>query len=355
MYLATHELKANKGRYALVILVLFLIAYLIYFLTGLAYGLAADNRLAVDQWGAARVGISKYADSNLAASTIPASNVNTNHLTKNQAPLGEMAAVVTQKGHSKDIDATVFGIKFDSFIKPKLIKGHQAKNDHQIVVDEQLDDGALKLGDQLHVNGNKTDLKIVGFTKGNLYGTLPVVFTTLKTYNLVKYTNADLGNISGVVYKKTSDVKKLKDVKTITINTMIQNIPGYSAQNSTFSLMIGALFVIVLFIVAIFMYILTIQNISVYGIMRAQGISNGTLIHSVIAQSLILGIVGIGLGLIANQLTVLILPAAMPYSNNGLLVGGFSIGLLLMVVLGSVFSIRQILKIDPIRAIGGAE
>ncbi|PWG00548.1 ABC transporter permease [Levilactobacillus bambusae] len=353
MYLATHELKANKGRYGLVILILFLIAYLIYFLTGLAYGLASDNRLAVDQWHANRIGISQYANSNLAASTLGPDKINLANLKPTQAPLGEMAAVVNKVGSQKDLNATIFGIQFDSFIKPKLIKGHQVTTNHQVVVDERLGNGTVKVGDQLHINGSQASYHIVGLTRNNLYGTLPVVYTTLGTYDQLRYGSARVKNVSGIVYQRASDVQQIKGIKNLTPQALITHIPGYSAQNSTFSLMIGALFIIVLFIVGIFMYILTLQNISVYGIMRAQGISNRTLITSVLDQSLILGVIGIGLGLIANQLTVLILPAGIPYANNLMLVALFSIGLLAMVVLGAIFSVRQILKIDPIRAIGG--
>lgn len=47
MFLALNEIMHSKLRYALVAGVMFLIAYLV-FLTGLAYGLAQDNRTAVD-------------------------------------------------------------------------------------------------------------------------------------------------------------------------------------------------------------------------------------------------------------------------------------------------------------------
>lgn len=50
MFLAINEMKHSKLRYALVIGVVFLIAYLVFFLTGLAYGLAQENRTAVDKW-----------------------------------------------------------------------------------------------------------------------------------------------------------------------------------------------------------------------------------------------------------------------------------------------------------------
>ena len=40
MFLAFNEIRHSKFRYALIIGVMFLIAYLVFFLTGLAYGLA---------------------------------------------------------------------------------------------------------------------------------------------------------------------------------------------------------------------------------------------------------------------------------------------------------------------------
>lgn len=43
MFLALNEIMHSKLRYALVAGVMFLIAYLVFFLTGLAYGLAQDN------------------------------------------------------------------------------------------------------------------------------------------------------------------------------------------------------------------------------------------------------------------------------------------------------------------------
>ena len=52
MFLAWKEIKYSKTRFALIIGVMVLVSYLVYFLTGLAYGLAQDNRTSVDKWEA---------------------------------------------------------------------------------------------------------------------------------------------------------------------------------------------------------------------------------------------------------------------------------------------------------------
>lgn len=49
MFLAWNEIKYSKTRFALIIGVMVLVSYLVYFLTGLAYGLAQDNRTAIDK------------------------------------------------------------------------------------------------------------------------------------------------------------------------------------------------------------------------------------------------------------------------------------------------------------------
>ena len=43
MFLAINEIKQSKLRYTIVIGVMFLISYLVFFLSGLAYGLAQEK------------------------------------------------------------------------------------------------------------------------------------------------------------------------------------------------------------------------------------------------------------------------------------------------------------------------
>ena len=65
MFLAWNEMKHSKLRYGLVVGVIFLIAYLVFFLTGLANGLAQTNRSAVDSWKSDSVILNEQANKNL--------------------------------------------------------------------------------------------------------------------------------------------------------------------------------------------------------------------------------------------------------------------------------------------------
>lgn len=352
MYLAIKEIKHAKLRYSLIIFTIFLIAYLIYFLTGLAYGLANNNRSAIDQWHAKEVVISQYANKNLAASELDVDQLpSIKGAQKNHAQLAQMMGVVSGSGLSKQ-NTSVFGIDFDAFLKPKLQKGRYPKKANEIVVDDGLQ--GIALNQQIKLNGRQQKYKIVGITTNHRYNTQPVTYLRLTDFSRMRYSTDQITRINALVLKGNARIKTTDQLTKLTIPELIDKIPGYGPQVKTFGLMIGALLVIVAFIVGIFMYIITIEKTAVYGVMRAQGISGGQLVGSLMWQSVFLGVIGIGLGLLCNALTTLVLPAAVPYTNNPLLIGAFSAVLLVMTVIGALFSIWRILKIDPLDAIGGA-
>lgn len=349
MFLAYKEMLRSKGRYLLMILVIVLVSYLIYFLSGLSFGLANNNRSAIDRWDANSVVISKYANNSLASSKISqAALPATLKTTKNRQPVSESMAVSAHNNH--DTNVTVLGINFKGFLAPALISGRQAKTSHEIVVDQSLLTKGLKKGRAITLNGGKQHYKIVGVTKNNRFSTLPVVFMPVKNYQ--SFTGTP-GQISGIVFKNAEKSTLGKTYQRLSIQKLINKLPGYSAEVSTFELMIGSLFVIIAFIIGIFMYIMTIEKTQMYGVMRAQGISGGRIVKTLLSQSFLIGVVGIGIGLILNQLTMLAIPDTMPYYSSGVLVAGASAILLVMVILGAMVSIWRINRIDPLDAIGG--
>ncbi|OZH70793.1 hypothetical protein CGC26_11190, partial [Enterococcus faecium] len=50
--------------------------------------------------------------------------------------------------------------------------------------------------------------------------------------------------------------------------------------------------------------------------------------------------------------TSLVLPDAVPFQSNWLFFGVISLLMLVVAVLGALFSVRTIVKIDPLKAIG---
>ena len=146
---------------------------------------------------------------------------------------------------------------------------------------------------------------------------------------------------------------KGKNFKTYGVKEFTQKLPGYSEQNLTFELMIAFMFIISLVIVAVFLYILTIQKLPNYAVLRAQGVPAKTLIWATVSQSLLLVTSALVLALLAIWGTAAAIPASVPMAfTPGIFLATIG-GMLVMALLGGLNPVRTILKIDPVQAIGG--
>ncbi|HHP7418641.1 TPA: ABC transporter permease [Enterococcus faecium] len=356
MFLALNEIMHSKLRYALVAGVMFLIAYLVFFLTGLAYGLAQDNRTAVDKWEADSIVLSKDANSNLGMSMITkkiAEEVEGGKV----AYLAQTPGVVTSKDSKEEgkINVSFFGIDKNQFIMPNLVEGKAFDNDDEAVGDISLkEEYGLAVGDTVKLSGSDKTFKLTGFTDHAKFNVSPVLYTTINAYQEIRFEKEDTSEnarINAIVVRgKISNLPE--DLEQIKISKFINELPGYNAQVLTFGFMIGFLIVIAAIVIGIFIYVLTMQKINIFGVMKAQGITGGFIARSVVAQTFILSFVGILLGLLGTVGTSLVLPDAVPFQSNWLFFGVISLLMLVVAVLGALFSVRTIVKIDPLKAIG---
>ncbi|CAI3447571.1 FtsX-like permease family protein [Enterococcus cecorum] len=354
MFLAINEMKHSKLRYALVIGVVFLIAYLVFFLTGLAYGLAQENRTAVDKWQADRILLSDEANGKLNMSMLTMDDYESVKA-EDKAALSQFPGIVYQKGKkNQQINVSFFGIEADEFLAPNLVKGRMFKNTGEVVVNDSLakEDG-LQVGDQLKVAGSKQTLKIVGFTDEAMYNVAPVVYMSLADFQEIRFNQAlpkEAQKINAIVLREKPK-QVANHLEEIKISDFIDDLPGYRAQNLTFAFMIGFLIVIAAIVIGIFIYILTMQKQAIFGVMKAQGISNFFIARSVFVQTAILAFVGIVLGLALTYLSSLVLPAAVPFAIFWGLYLAVSVGMWVIAILSAVFSVSTVVKIDPLQAI----
>lgn len=360
MFLAWNEIKYSKTRFALIIGVIILVSYLVYFLTGLAYGLAQDNRTSVDKWEADAIILTDESNANIGMSMMPMSERDQVEADE-VAILGQAPNVVRRKGETSEeakINVTFFGIEADDFIMPEVVEGEEFSKDYEVVADISLrEEEGIKLGDELNLAGSDIEVTIVGFTEEAKFNVAPVLYTTVSTYQDLRFEtidDSDEGRISGLVVRNSSvdDIEiENDDLVLYTINEYIEEIPGYMAQLLTFGLMIGFLIVIAAVVIGIFMYVLTVQKSSMFGVMKAQGIPTGYIAKSVVMQTFLLSLMGTLTGLGLTVLTAYFLPATVPYQSNIYFIMGISLLLIVFAVLGAFFSVRTIVKIDPLEAI----
>ncbi len=354
MFLAINEIRHSKLRYALVTGVMFLIAYLVFFLTGLAYGLAQDNRMAVDKWEADQILLTEEANDNLNMSMLPRSLYDEVDAPE-KAVLAQTAGVVTKEDNGEKVDVTFFGIDPDQFLAPNITDGEMFASDDEAVADSSIEEEyGISIGDTIKLAGSDKKLKIVGFTDNARFSVAPVLYTSIGAYQEIRFEKEDdseNARINAIVTR--GKIKEVPDDLVATdISKFINELPGYNAQVLTFGFMIGFLIVIAAIVIGIFIYVLTMQKSEIFGVMKAQGISSRYIAFSVIAQTFLLATSGVLIGGLATIGTALVLPAAVPFQINLLFFASISVMMILIAMLCAFFSVRTIVKIDPLKAIG---
>ncbi|EHV5255461.1 ABC transporter permease [Staphylococcus pseudintermedius] len=349
MFLAWNEIKRNKLKFSLIIGVLILISYLLFLLSGLAKGLINMNTEGINRWEADAIVLNKDANQTVQQSSFDKTLVNGKF--DKQATL-KQAAVIVSNGKIEE-NALLYGTQKDAFIVPQLTEGRTFTADNEVIADGTLKEKGFKLGDTLSLSQSDETLKIVGFTESAKYNASPVLFGNDQTIEKINPLLTEDKTNAVVVKDSHWQHQKLDStLEAIDINTFIENLPGYQAQNLTLNFMISFLFIISATVIGVFLYVITLQKTQLFGVLKAQGFTNGDLVKVVLSQTFVLALIGTVIGLILTLVTGTFLPSAVPIKFEMLTLIIFGIVLILVSLLGSLFSIMTIRKIDPLKAIG---
>lgn len=355
MFLAINELFKEKLRFSLIMTVIVLVGYLTFFLTALAYGLATSYTQGMDKWNAGGIVLQKDANNNIARSLLVESDY-APILSDETALLGVGSATIEQ---DEADDVSLFGIEMNSFLAPNITEGRSVEKPNEVVVSDQLKKAGITLDQVIEFKGSESSKTVVGFTDKATFQTAPIVYMQLDSWRTVASDVAgmtamrDSSTVSAVITKEATHPAALTDkADWQTIRDFSFQLPGYNAQVLTFGLMIGFLIAIASFVLAIFMYILTLQKKSIFGVLKAEGVPSGYIARSVMLQIFILSIVGLSVGLLLTLLSGVLLGGKVPFLVNPLFFGGIVAIFLCCGGIGGLASVRAVTKIDPVEAIG---
>ncbi|WP_282925798.1 ABC transporter permease [Helcococcus kunzii] len=390
MFLALKEMKKEKGRFILIIGIVILISYLVFFLTGLAYGLAKDNTTAVENWNADKIVLKAGTNSNLASSMME-KEVIEDFKDYEISPINLSRAVAYKNGSETDkntIDLVLVGLDKGSKAYPKIIEGNEAKNKNQVIASISLKkEDDVQIGDKLVLSLNDKEYEVVGFTEESKYNVGSVIYTELyeaSSTNMMftenekdanqnkaeekngekpnnskaqdadavsKATNTVPERVAGILIHGQNDLKSNEKYDVITMDDFIKELPGYIAQVLTFGLMIGFLILISTIVLGVFMYIITIQKKQTFGIMKVQGISNKYIANSVITQTFLVSLIGVLMGLGLTLISELLLPQTVPFKSNYIFYLIIAVLIVVISMLGAIFSVRGVTKVDPLEVL----
>ncbi len=349
MFLAWNEIKRNKLKFSLIIGVLIMISYLLFLLSGLASGLMNMNREGIDKWQADAIVLNKDANETVEQSSFNKDDVRNTY--DKQTTL-KQTGVIASNGNAEE-NALLFGVTSDSFLVPDMIEGKKVKSDNEVVADETLKDKGFKIGDKLSLSQSDEKLEIVGFSESAKYNASPVLFSNNSIIQKINPSlDKDTTNAVVVRDKNWNKQDLNSDLEAIEIESFVENLPGYQAQNLTLNFMITFLFIISATVIGIFLYVITLQKTNLFGVLKAQGFTNGYLAKVVLSQTFIIAMIGTLIGLALTLLTGAFLPSVVPVKFDVTTLLVYGVVLIIVSLLGSLFSILTIRKVDPLKAIG---
>lgn len=363
MKLAWKELKHSKTKYLLIESILVLMIFMVVFLSGLANGLGWAISASIDKRDAEYFVISTDAEK-----LITVSNVDTEILdqvasqTKDKVTnINIKRSNVNTKTDEKKLDITYFSVDPNSFLVPEITEGKAlsgSTTEYSVVLDDSFKDQNISLGDVVEDSATGLLLTVVGFTKDEIYGHSPVGFIGTNTFTaLNQEVNSSYIEKYNAIAVQGSDIDhiNIKGFEVVDKATIINNLPGYAAEQLTIKMILWVLVIISAAVLGVFFYVITIQKQKQFGVLKAIGLKMSELSRYIMSQVLLLSIIG---GIIGNLIAVgmaSMLPSSMPFDLQIPMVIMISIVFIIISLLTSLVSIRKVAKVDPIVIIGGNE
>lgn len=251
------------------------------------------------------------------------------------------------------IEGEVKNLRFDGAI---IIDTFSA-NDTLATV---LSDGSkvpLKLGDELEINGKRSVVVgICEITQG--FYPQPIIFTSTSSFK--KFTSFSNDKIAFIAAKTTADAE-LRDVlaeinanprlKALTVQQFRDMIVDTFLKTGiliNFALSVGLGIIIGLSIAGQIFYIMTLENLMYYALVKALGATQKMLLQMIIFQALLVGVIGFFLGIAATVLWgIAIKGTTLAFLFPWQLLLFTAVIIFFICIFTAALSITKVLRLDP--------
>lgn len=138
---------------------------------------------------------------------------------------------------------------------------------------------------------------------------------------------------------------------TVTTAEAIAALDVVAQQSSTFQGIIGVTFVVSLLVVVLFFVLITLERTTLYAVLKALGGQSRDLLTGVAVQALGVAVAAVIVGGLLAVAFVALLPADLPLRLEPVRLAQIAGGTVLTALLGSLLTLRRILRVDPAQAI----
>lgn len=301
MNLAWKEMKKNKVRFLILGSIIFLVSFLTFMISGLANGLSQDNAAFIKDLPQGQFYMAEDADGTFNLSRID-SDLQQEVIRKEK----EAVAFSMQMGFLNDQDDKQQSVAFVTSTASTLFS---TVYQGEVILDSSLQDKGIQVGDILTNNQYNGKFIVKGFVAQKKYSHAPVAYISEEAYEEM-YRVKD----KQLIYVPNSEPQNFKGLQAYSNKEFLNTIPSYNAEQLSLNMIIWFLVVISGLLFAIFFYMMNVQKIGLYGILKAIGVKTSKLFNMIWTQMVIITVVSLVLSISLSQLVNLVSPKEMPFS-----------------------------------------
>ncbi|MCD7053785.1 ABC transporter permease [Rhodococcus sp. BH2-1] len=354
MFLSIRDLRFAKGRFAIMSSALFLISLMVVMLSGLTSGLGNQSIAAIKNIGADHFAFGAPAEGQ--GVSFAESVVTTRQQEELAASDGVNAAAIIGIApvrvsiDGREVAASAFGVDGSSFAAPVPL------DTGEVAVDTDLaKDNGWETGTEIAMSG--TGFTIAALVDDSLYSHQPVIWMNHEAWAALPSAGGSDGSVVALRTSGGFDADAAAAATGTEITDQggaLNAIGSYTSERGSLLLMQAMLMIVSALVVGAFFTVWTIQRSQDLAVLKAVGASSKYLVKDALGQSLIVLVLGAGLGTVVAVGLGTVAAQAVPFALTLSTTLVPFVILVAMGMVGAAASLARIVKIDPLAALAAA-
>lgn len=368
MFLALLELRAARGRFALMGSVVVLVAALVGIVSGFTTGLGDDTVSALRALPASHLVFSSDARSDQFARSLLGTKAATawrEDAGTDVTPLGvSITRGTTDRG--AEVDLAAFGVEPDGFLSPAVTGGSRltAAGDGTVVVSAALTDEGVAVGDTLVIDRLGIELRVVGTTGRLSYGHVPAAYVPLETWQRIRFSTpgapaaTEVPDQFGALALRSApdtpvaELDARHSTTTLTKEEAYEAAPGYTGERVTMTSIQVFLYLIAPLVVGAFFAVWTVQRGPELALLRALGASRRRLLAHTVVQAALVVVAGTATGALLAAAVGLLVGEQVPFSLPAATLVTTMCTVAAVGLAGTALTLRRVTSADPLIMLG---
>ncbi|MGA9288444.1 MAG: ABC transporter permease, partial [Anaerobacillus sp.] len=299
MNMAWKEMKKNKSKFLIVGSIVLLISLATFIISGLANGLSQDNVSLIKNMPDGTFYMSEDSNESYTQSHLEEKKQH-QILERDKDAFAFSLQMGSLKNEADNQQSVAFLTSTDTTLFNQVDSG-------EIILDSSLKNEGIKVGDQLSSPLFQGTFEVIDFVENKTFNHSPVALINQESLNNMFRTNE-----SQLIYRPQT-TEEISGLQSFSKKEFLSTIPSYQAEQMTLTMIVWFLVVISGMLFAIFFYMMNVQKIGMYGILKALGIRTSDLFKMIWSQMALITITALFVSGLLSQVFHVIAPDTMPY------------------------------------------